>query len=295
MIRRAASSNNQNRRSAKAGPSPNISGLSQPSPNTSRLTLATSTTSTQGGQNASSSSSTASPSSPTVSPSLTSITIHGHQSTRNHHPGTLPANESGSMMLGEHPSSSIWHQWLNPYFKLDQRDTTVQQELSAGFSGFLLSCYILLLTPVIMSFIGLPFHYALITTGCSAALATLCIGVFSNLPLILAPGLCLSTYIVFSLAPNYIIRARQANGADYTTLGDLHGPLFLCQAIASLIGFLMACFNLSEWSTKLISPSIKTAVIAGTGIAISIVGICLTGAFQDVPLPRCKYTIYGQY
>ena len=58
-----------------------------------------------------------------------------------------------------------------------------------GVATFLTLSYILFVNPAILSAAGMPFHAVAVATAIAACVTTLAMGLFTNLPFALAPGL----------------------------------------------------------------------------------------------------------
>ena len=54
------------------------------------------------------------------------------------------------------------------YFKIEERGSSLQQEIRAGITTFLTMCYILLVNPQILSEAGIPAQQVVLSTAISA-------------------------------------------------------------------------------------------------------------------------------
>ncbi|EHO20866.1 hypothetical protein HMPREF9466_00893 [Fusobacterium necrophorum subsp. funduliforme 1_1_36S] len=89
--------------------------------------------------------------------------------------------------------------FLDKYFKLSERGSTVRNEVIGGITTFLAMAYIIFVNPSILSLIGMD-KGALITVTCLAtALGTFISGVWANAPFGLAPGMGLNAFFTFTL------------------------------------------------------------------------------------------------
>src|SRR5215210_887578 len=79
--------------------------------------------------------------------------------------------------------------FLERRFRLTERRTALRTELLGGVATFLTMSYILFVNPAILSAAGMPFHAVAVATAIAACVATLAMGLFTNLPFALAPGL----------------------------------------------------------------------------------------------------------
>ena len=93
------------------------------------------------------------------------------------------------------------------YFDLAGRRTTVGTELRAGVATFMVMAYIIFVNPIVLGFVGvpgldgtgLPFAATLTVTCLTAGLLSIAMGVVTNYPLALAPGMGLNAVVAFEL------------------------------------------------------------------------------------------------
>ncbi len=79
--------------------------------------------------------------------------------------------------------------FLERRFSLAARGTTVRIEALGGLTTFLTMAYIVFVNPAILSAAGLPFGAVAVGTALAAAVASIVMGVFANVPFALASGL----------------------------------------------------------------------------------------------------------
>src|SRR5215216_5939589 len=84
-------------------------------------------------------------------------------------------------------------------FRLSERRTAVRTELLGGVATFLTMSYILFVNPAILSAAGMPFHAVAVATAIASCVATLAMGLFTNLPFALAPGLGINAVVAFDI------------------------------------------------------------------------------------------------
>ncbi|MGO3794941.1 solute carrier family 23 protein, partial [Vagococcus salmoninarum] len=106
---------------------------------------------------------------------------------------------------------------MEKYFKLKENKTTVGTEVMAGFTTFFAMSYILFVNPAILSQSGMPFQAVFLATIISAAIGTLIMGLFANVPYAQAPGMGLNAFFTFTVV----------FGLGYTWQQAL-GMVFLC-------------------------------------------------------------------
>src|SRR5689334_19459449 len=84
-------------------------------------------------------------------------------------------------------------------FRLAERRTNTRTEVLGGFATFLTMCYILFVNPAILSAAGVPFDAVAVCTALAAAVTTLAMGLATNLPFALAPGLGINAVVAFDI------------------------------------------------------------------------------------------------
>jgi AGZA family xanthine/uracil permease-like MFS transporter len=96
---------------------------------------------------------------------------------------------------------------LGRFFRVAERRTTVATELRAGLTTFMVMAYIVFVNPAVLGFVGvpgledrgLPFAATLTVTCLTAGALSIAMGLFTNYPLALAPGMGLNAAVAFEL------------------------------------------------------------------------------------------------
>lgn len=78
---------------------------------------------------------------------------------------------------------------MEKFFKLNENNTTVSTEVMAGFTTFFAMSYIIFVNPAMLSMTGMPWGGVFLATIISAAISTLIMALFANVPYALAPGM----------------------------------------------------------------------------------------------------------
>ena len=81
---------------------------------------------------------------------------------------------------------------LKRIFGLAAHGTTVRTELLAGFTTFLTMAYIVVVNPVILGDAGMPVAAVAAATCFAAGFGSILMGLVSNYPLAMAPGMGLT-------------------------------------------------------------------------------------------------------
>ncbi len=178
---------------------------------------------------------------------------------------------------------------LASYFHFDERRTTLRRELSAGLTTFMVMAYIIFVNPSILSFAGIPalqplgpsFNQVLVATCFAAGLMTLIMGLASNRPFALAPGLGLNAVVAFQLVAGAGLSWQEAMGV--VVLEGL--------AITALV-----LLGIREAVMRAIPNVLKHAIGAGIGFFILFIGL-INGGLVRVPVesvPIVEGVVGGQ-
>ncbi|MFF7903391.1 NCS2 family permease [Streptomyces sp. NPDC088817] len=155
--------------------------------------------------------------------------------------------------------------WLDRYFHISRRGSTVAREVRGGVTTFIAMAYILLLNPLILSgkdaagdTLG---QKALITaTAFAAALTTLLMGLVGRVPLALAAGLSVSGVLSSQVAPQ--MTWPQAMG--------------MC-VVYGVVIMLLVVTGLREMIMNAIPQALKHGITIGIGLFIALIGFYKSG------------------
>lgn len=178
---------------------------------------------------------------------------------------------------------------LNRVFKLSNHGTTVGRELQAGLATFAAMAYILAVNPAILmpgfaadpaigtdpaSASHLAVHGALVTvTALTAAVATIIMGLMTNYPLALAPGMGINAFFAFTICLGAGVPWPEALGMVF-----VNGAVFL----------LLSLTGVREKIIRSLPRSLKLAITAGVGVFIAFIGLQNAGVI--VPHPATLVT-----
>ena len=87
--------------------------------------------------------------------------------------------------------------FIERFFKIREKGSSIKTEMIAGFTTFIALAYIMFVNPNILAEAGIPKEAAVASTIWIAALATTMMGVFANYPVALAPGMGLNAFFAF--------------------------------------------------------------------------------------------------
>ena len=162
--------------------------------------------------------------------------------------------------------------FLDSYFKISQRGSSVGQEIRGGLATFFTMAYIVVLNPLILGFVkdgdgkflgggdapNLPAIAA--GTALVAGVLTILMGVAANYPLALATGLGLNAFVAYGIA-------TRMTWADAMGLVVLEGVIIL---VLVLTGFRQAVFHA-------VPAQLKIAISVGIGLFIALIGLVDAG------------------
>lgn len=154
---------------------------------------------------------------------------------------------------------------MDKFFKLKENNTNVSTELIAGMTTYLAMSYIVFVNPAILSLTGMPNQAVFLSTLFAAAISTLFIGLFANVPYALAPGMGLNAFFTYTVV---------------FSLG------FTWQEALAMV-FICGIFNVVITITKVrkqlivaIPEFLQHAISAGIGVFIGYIGIKNAGLLQ---------------
>jgi len=147
---------------------------------------------------------------------------------------------------------------LQKLFDLRGHGTTVGTEIFAGFTTFLTMAYIVVVNPLILGEAGLPVAGVAVATCLSAGLGSILMGLLSNYPLALAPGMGLNAYFTYTVVKGMGLPWQTALGCVF-----LSGVAFMLLTLAGVRRLII----------KALPRSLFAAVGGGIGIFIAFIGL----------------------
>ena len=157
---------------------------------------------------------------------------------------------------------------LERVFALRQHGTTVRTELVAGLTTFLTMAYIVVVNPAILSETGMPLAAVAAATCLAAGFGSIVMGLASNYPLALAPGMGLNAYFTYTVVKSMGVPWQTALGCVF-----LSGIAF---AVLTLVG-------VRQLIIRSLPPSLFAAVAGGIGMFIAFIGLRDAGIIVSNP------------
>ena len=153
-------------------------------------------------------------------------------------------------------------------FRMSERGSDVRTELLGGFATFLTMSYILFVNPAILSAAGMPFAAVATATAIAACVATLVMGLVTNLPFALAPGLGINAVVAFD-----IVLGRGIPWPVAMSIIVIEGLVALILVLGGLRGAIMRAVPLA----------LKLSIGVGIGLFITLVGLREGGIVVNNP------------
>ena len=147
---------------------------------------------------------------------------------------------------------------LEKFFHLKSNGTSVKQELLAGFTTFITMAYIIFVNPQMMSASGMDYGASFVGTCLAAALACIVMGLYSNWPVALAPGMGLNAFFTYTVVGEMGYSWEVALGAVF-----LAGVLFVIMSVTPL----------RKWMLESIPLNLRIAMGSGVGLFIGFIGL----------------------
>lgn len=163
---------------------------------------------------------------------------------------------------------------LQRVFKLQEHGTTVRTEIIAGLTTFLTMVYIIFVNPQILSFAGMDIKAVFVTTCLIAAIGSIGMGLFANLPVAVAPAMGLNAFFAFVVV-----------GAMHYSWEVAMGAIFW-----GAVGlFILTLLRIRYWLIAHIPLSLRVGITSGIGLFIAMMGLKNAGII--VPNPDTLVTI----
>ncbi|MFA9379840.1 MAG: NCS2 family permease [Acetanaerobacterium sp.] len=147
---------------------------------------------------------------------------------------------------------------MERFFKLKENGTKVSTEIVAGFTTFFTMVYIIFVNPNVLSQTGMPWGAVFLATIISAAVGTLIMGLFANVPYAQAPGMGLNAFFTYTVCFALGFKWQQALAM-----------VFLC----GIINIIITVTKIRKSIIKAIPESIQHAIGGGIGIFIAYIGV----------------------
>ena len=148
---------------------------------------------------------------------------------------------------------------LDNYFKMSKRGSSIKQEFIGGLVNFLVLSYILVVIPGLFNGISTEtmWRALFLATILTTVISTICMAFCANLPIVLAPGIGLTSYVV-----------QLVDGGQYT-----FGQVMALCFIAGVAFLLLTLTGLRKKIVNSIPLCVKVGLPAGVGLFILNIGL----------------------
>ena len=147
-------------------------------------------------------------------------------------------------------------------FKLSERRTNVRTEIIAGLTTFVAMAYIIFVNPSILEAAHMPREAAVAATIWTAAICSIAMGLFANLPLAMAPGMGINAFFAFYVCGTMGLSWQTALGAVF---------------ISGIVFLVLTVTKIRKYIIKAIPRSLQNAIGGGIGIFVAYIGILNVG------------------
>ena len=147
--------------------------------------------------------------------------------------------------------------FLQQFFKLKEKGTSSKTEIIAGITTFFTMVYIVFVNPSVLGDAGMDKQVVFVTTCLIAGFGTIAMGLFSNLPIALAPAMGLNAFFA------YVVVGK----LGYSWQAGM-GTIFW----GSVGLLLLTIFQIRYWLMASIPLSLRVGIGAGIGFFIALIG-----------------------
>ena len=147
--------------------------------------------------------------------------------------------------------------FLQQFFKLKEKGTSSKTEIIAGITTFFTMVYIVFVNPSVLGDAGMDKQVVFVITCLIAGFGTIAMGLFSNLPIALAPAMGLNAFFA------YVVVGK----LGYSWQVGM-GTIFW----GSVGLLLLTIFQIRYWLMASIPLSLRVGIGAGIGFFIALIG-----------------------
>lgn len=167
--------------------------------------------------------------------------------------------------------------FLESYFHLKENNSNVKTEILAGITTFVTMAYIIFVNPNILKIAGMNSANAIgdaaaqfsvgsdpivssvfVATCLAAAIGTLIMGLYANLPFAQAPGMGLNAFFTYTVC---------------LTLGFTWNQALSCVLMSGVLFIIITVTSIREKIVDAIPQNLKYAISGGIGLYIALIGL----------------------
>ena len=147
--------------------------------------------------------------------------------------------------------------FLQQFFKLKEKGTSSKTEIIAGITTFFTMVYIVFVNPSVLGDAGMDKQVVFVTTCLIAGFGTIAMGLFSNLPIALAPAMGLNAFFA------YVVVGKLGYSWQVGMGSIFWGSVGL---------LLLTLFQIRYWLMASIPLGLRVGIGAGIGFFIALIG-----------------------
>lgn len=166
------------------------------------------------------------------------------------------------------PRSNAMVRALDRFFHFSERGSSIQTEILAGLTTFGTYSYILVVNPLIMAVAGMDLGAMITVTAVVSALFTVIMGLRTNYPLAMAPGMGGNAFIAYQVCLGMHISWQAALGITFYS-----GILF----------FLISVTGIRQKIIESFPSSFKKIISVGIGFFVAFIGLKNAGILVSNP------------
>ena len=144
------------------------------------------------------------------------------------------------------------------FFKFKENGTNFRTEIIAGITTFLAMAYILGVNPTMLADGGMPATGVFFATAIASGVACIIMGLVSNYPVGLAPGMGLNALFTYTII---------------LEMGNSWETALAAVFVASIIFLLITVSGIRESILNMIPVDLKLAIGAGIGFFLAFLGL----------------------
>lgn len=167
--------------------------------------------------------------------------------------------------------------FLESYFHLKENNSNVKTEILAGITTFVTMAYIIFVNPNVLKLSGMNSANAIgdaatqfsvgtdpivssvfVATCLAAAVGTLIMGLYANLPFAQAPGMGLNAFFTYTVC---------------LTLGFTWHQALSCVLLSGILFIIITVTSIREKIVDAIPQNLKYAISGGIGLFIALIGL----------------------
>lgn len=144
------------------------------------------------------------------------------------------------------------------FFDLKNNGTNLRTEIFAGVTTFLSGMYIIVVNPALLRTVDMPYSAVLTATVLVSAFTSILMGLYTNNPILVAPGMSINQLFVYAIS--------RSEGIPYeVALG--------CVFNAGLVFLVLMVLDRKKRLLSAIPPMLRYGLAGGIGLFIALIGL----------------------